>query len=63
MPAHKCVGYDALSTDDSDKLSTFIIDQERRLIKCEQASKTGLSVNLNLLERADDKPNGEEDSK
>ena len=45
-----CLGYDAMSNEDYDKVQQFIIDQQRKLIKCEQVQKGSVNLNVNMLE-------------
>ena len=63
MPEHKCVGYDALSPEDSNKLTNFILERERRLIECEMGGKRGVQFNVNLLGPDQEEARYEEDTR
>ena len=63
FPADKCVGYDALSLEDSNKLTNFILERERRLIECEMGGKRGVQFNVNLLGPDQEEARYEEDTR
>ena len=63
FPEHKCVGYDAFSNEDYDKMQQWGLDIGRRLKKCEQGGKAGVQLNLNLLGPNQTEEHNQEDSR
>ena len=60
FPESKCVGYDAFSNPDYDRVQQWVLDMLRRLKKCEMGGKASAQLNVNLLGQDQEKTCTEE---